>query len=62
MPIRLLATTPEANLARLPIALDLRAISLAEGAACRDVDRRHRGDVRLAACAGLAGGSARLAC
>ena len=29
--MRLLATTPEANLARLPIALDLRAISLAEG-------------------------------
>ncbi len=32
MPFRLLATTPEANLARLPIALDLRAVSLAEGA------------------------------
>ena len=31
MKMRLLATTPEANLARLPIALDLRAISLAEG-------------------------------
>ncbi len=29
--MRLLATTPEANLARLPIAIDLRAISLAEG-------------------------------
>ena len=29
--MRLLATTPEANLARLPIAVDLRAISLAEG-------------------------------
>ena len=29
--MRLLATTPEANLARLPIALDLRSISLAEG-------------------------------
>jgi uncharacterized membrane protein YccC len=30
--MRLLATTPESNLGRLPIALDLRAISLAEGA------------------------------
>ncbi|WP_158747021.1 FUSC family protein [Acidisphaera sp. L21] len=29
--MRLLATTPEANLKRLPIAFDLRAISLAEG-------------------------------
>ena len=29
--MRLLATTPEANLGRLPIAFDLRAISLAEG-------------------------------
>ena len=29
--MRILATTPEANLSRLPIALDLRAISLAEG-------------------------------
>ncbi len=29
--MRLLATTPEADLARLPIAVDLRAISLAEG-------------------------------
>ncbi len=29
--MRLLATTPQANLARLPIAIDLRAISLAEG-------------------------------
>jgi uncharacterized membrane protein YccC len=29
--MRILATTPEANLARLPIALDLRAVSLAEG-------------------------------
>ncbi len=29
--LRLLATTPEADLARLPIAVDLRAISLAEG-------------------------------
>ena len=29
--MRLLATTPEANLARLPIAVDLRAISVAEG-------------------------------
>ena len=29
--MRLLATTPEANLARLPIAIDLRAISVAEG-------------------------------
>ena len=29
--MRLLATTPEANLARLPIAVDLRAISFAEG-------------------------------
>ena len=29
--MRLLATTPEANLARLPIALDLRAVSVAEG-------------------------------
>ncbi|MEJ1978846.1 MAG: FUSC family protein, partial [Acetobacteraceae bacterium] len=29
--MRLLATTPEANLARLPIALDLRAISVEEG-------------------------------
>ncbi len=29
--MRLLATTPEANLARLPTAIDLRAISLAEG-------------------------------
>ena len=29
--MRILATTPEADLARLPIALDLRAISLAEG-------------------------------
>jgi uncharacterized membrane protein YccC len=29
--MRLLATTPEANLARLPIAIDLRAVSLAEG-------------------------------
>jgi uncharacterized membrane protein YccC len=28
---RLLATTPEANLARLPIAFDLRAVSIAEG-------------------------------
>lgn len=28
---RILATTPEANLARLPIALDLRAVSIAEG-------------------------------
>ncbi len=30
--MRLLATTPEADLARLPIAIDLRAISVAEGA------------------------------
>ncbi len=29
--MRLLATTPEANLRRLPIAIDLRAISVAEG-------------------------------
>ena len=29
--MRILATTPEANLARLPIALDLRALSVAEG-------------------------------
>jgi uncharacterized membrane protein YccC len=29
--MRLLATTPEANLARLPIAIDLRAVSVAEG-------------------------------
>ena len=29
--MRILATTPEANLARLPIALDLRLISIAEG-------------------------------
>jgi uncharacterized membrane protein YccC len=29
--MRILATTPEANLARLPIALDLRAVSIAEG-------------------------------
>jgi uncharacterized membrane protein YccC len=29
--MRILATTPEANLARLPIALDLRLISVAEG-------------------------------
>ena len=29
--MRLLATTPEANLARLPIAFDLRALSFAEG-------------------------------
>jgi uncharacterized membrane protein YccC len=29
--MRLLATTPEADLSRLPIAVDLRAISLAEG-------------------------------
>ncbi len=29
--MRLLATTPEANLARLPIAFDLRVISVAEG-------------------------------
>ena len=28
---RILATTPEANLARLPIALDLRALSIGEG-------------------------------